>query len=79
MEGKIIKIGCWNVRGANEEAKKQEILDMYRSRKCDLFILTETKLKVGRERGKDRKQVTKEKWEEMTVIRRKVGENKQAK
>ena len=79
MEGRIIKIGCWNVSGANEEAKKQEIIDMYRSRKHDLFILTETKLKVGRERGKDRKQVTKERWEEITVIRTGVDENKHAK
>ena len=74
-----MELSCWNVRGCNQPIKRQEILDTFRQRRYDFFVLSETKLKVKKSAGRGRKQVTKEWWEDVAVVRTGVDENEHAK
>ena len=38
-------LGTWNVRGINEVAQREEVVDVFREGKFELLSLTETKLK----------------------------------
>ena len=39
-------LGMWNVRGINDTRKREEVVDIFKEGKFDIFALTETKLKV---------------------------------
>ena len=41
----INHLGTWNVRGINEIAKREEVVNAFKEEKLQLLALTETKLK----------------------------------
>lgn len=45
----VIRVGCLNVRGVNEDMKKVEVGMMFQERKLDILGVTETKLKGKKE------------------------------
>ena len=45
-----MKVACLNVRGVNEESKREEVGILFKERELDILALSETKLKGERER-----------------------------
>src|SRR5678815_4689726 len=45
----VIRVGCMNVRGVNEDLKREEVGLMFEEKRLDVLGLTETKLKGKRE------------------------------
>ena len=41
---KVVRVGCLNVRGVNEEGKREEIGVLFEERGLDILALSETKL-----------------------------------
>ena len=42
---KVVRVGCLNVRGVNDEGKREEIGVLFEERGLDILALSETKLK----------------------------------
>ena len=40
----VNRLGTWNIRGINGTAKREEMVDIFREGKFELFALKETKL-----------------------------------
>src|SRR5678816_1421047 len=45
----VIRVGCMNVRGVNEDLKREEVGLMFEEKRLDVLGITETKLKGKRE------------------------------
>ena len=42
----VSHLGTWNVRGINGNAKREEVVDIFKKGKYEMLALTETKLKA---------------------------------